>query len=79
MTRAAQQEATRTDPLELVPAPVCRLKRDASFAELQRMESDPAFRAHYLAELDALIVRNTEDATAEIHRAIYPDSEERAA
>lgn len=33
-----------------------RAEREAPFAELQRIESDPAYRALFLAELEAAIV-----------------------
>lgn len=55
------------------------LARAAPFAGLQRIESDPTFRALFFAELDALIIRNAEAAVAELHHAIRPDSEEHAA
>lgn len=53
--------------------------RDEPFAELQRLEGDPAFRALFRAELDMLIVQNAEAAVLDLRNAIRPDSEERAA
>ncbi|MFF3210571.1 hypothetical protein ACFYYB_07895 [Streptomyces sp. NPDC002886] len=53
--------------------------RAAPFAELQRLETDPAFRALFRAELSACIVQNAEAAVTELQHAIRPDSEERAA
>ncbi|MEW2068906.1 hypothetical protein [Streptomyces sp. NPDC007346] len=37
------------------PEPLWRARPDGSFAELRRVESDPAYRALFLAELDAAI------------------------
>ncbi|MFF3086343.1 hypothetical protein ACFVRB_15035 [Streptomyces nojiriensis] len=51
----------------------------APFAELQRIEMDPEYRARYLAELNALIVQNGEAAVSELRQAIRPDTAERAA
>ncbi|WP_327304715.1 hypothetical protein OG730_15010 [Streptomyces sp. NBC_01298] len=53
--------------------------RAAPFEELQRIESDPAFRALFRAELSACIVQSAEAALTELRQAIRPDSEERAA
>ncbi|MFJ7588414.1 hypothetical protein ACIQZO_13715 [Streptomyces sp. NPDC097617] len=53
--------------------------RSEPFAELQRLETDPAFRAQFRAELDTAIVQNAEAALLDLRNAIRPDSEERAA
>ncbi|WP_327385690.1 hypothetical protein [Streptomyces sp. NBC_01207] len=50
--------------------------REEPFAELQRMEWDPAFRALFRAELNALIVQSAEAAVTDLRHAICPDSEE---
>ncbi|WP_052874796.1 hypothetical protein [Streptomyces sp. NBC_01439] len=54
-------------------------ERDEPFAEMQRIESDPEYRALFLAGLDAAIVQNAEAAVDELRNAIRPDTEERAA
>lgn len=53
--------------------------RAAPFEELLRLETDPAFRALFRAELGTAIVWNAEAAVTELQHAIRPDSEERAA
>ncbi|MBW1595712.1 hypothetical protein [Streptomyces sp. JJ38] len=59
-----------------------------AFAELQRLEADPAFRAAFLAELDQEIVAREERRTAELEAVdtaagqlldlLSPDNDERA-
>ena len=39
----------------------------ALFTELQRIESDPAYRARFLTGLDAAILRRDAEHTAELH------------
>ncbi|MFJ8847587.1 hypothetical protein ACIRFF_32335 [Streptomyces cyaneofuscatus] len=66
-----------------------RAKSDAPFAELQRIESDPAYRALFVAELDAAITDRDAEREAVLHaieaaaqrlrRMVSPDSGGRAA
>ncbi|MCX4826188.1 hypothetical protein OG883_41720 [Streptomyces sp. NBC_01142] len=43
-------------------------KRDEPFVELQRIESDPEYRALFLAGLDAAIVQRNAEHAAEMQR-----------